>query len=403
MARVKLDHFFVGFDNSSVWVGNNVSDYPFVSVVVPVFNGADTVEELLLSLLALDYPAERHEIIVVDNGSTDRTREIVGRYPVSLLEERETQGASAARNKGITHAWGDIIAFTDADCVADRDWLRFLVADHGDPSIGGFAGEIRGHEPARSRIEALYNRRHLLSPFRFEEADDGTRKVVLKRRAPVQPRTSLERLWVRLGLVTYYRKRPPIPPLHHAATANVAYRRSVFDEVGLFDVDLLRGQDPDFSWRMQLNSSYRFHPAPKAIIYHKHRTTVSDFFSQRRKHGLARILILDKYVGLEPDVRRQALLESCLNLVCVCPYTLAVLGYRIARTLIYGRPCPMYLYETLISLLSDVGYNYGRIKALAEMADSRGRNLIAADRNAQGLTRPNTNSSSREDQRGVST
>lgn len=339
-----------------------MSEQPFVSVVVPVFNGAKIIEDLLLSLLALDYPAERHEIIVVDNGSTDHTRQIVERYPVRLLEERETRGPAAARNKGITHARGDIVAFTDADCVADRDWLKMLVADHKDPGIGGFVGEIRGHEPALTKLEAVYNRKRALSPFQFEDSADGTQKVVFKRRVPVEPLTNLERLWVRLGLITYYRKRPPFPPLCYAATANVAYRKAVFDEVGLFDVNLLRGQDIDFSWRMQLNSSYRFHPAPEAIIYHRHRATVSELFSQRQSHGLARVLILDKYVGLDPSIRRQVILEGCLNIVFGFPYMLAVLGFRGIKALIYGQPHSTYLYEPLVSYIGLVGNNCRRIE-----------------------------------------
>lgn len=338
-------------------------DRPFVSVVVPVFNEADTIGELLVSLLALDYPTDRYEIIVVDNGSTDHTCQIVEKYPVRLLEERETQGPAAARNKGILYAHGDIIAFTDADCVADPNWLRMLVADHEDPNIGGFAGDIKGCEPARTKVEAVYNHYRALSPFRFEDQADGVQKAVLKRRAPIQPRTSLERLWVRLGLITYYRKRPPIPPLCYAPTANVAYRRVVFEKVGLFDIGLLRGQDIDFAWRMQLHSDYRFHAAPEAIIHHKHRATISEFFSQRQRYGLARILILDKYLGLDSGIRRQAVLESCLNIVFGCPYFLAALGYRGLKSVLYGQPYPMYLYEPLVNWISDLGYNYGRIKA----------------------------------------
>ena len=340
-----------------------MSDWPFVSVVVPVFNGVRTIEELLTSLLALDYPVDRYEIIIVDNGSTDDTRQIVERYPVTLLEEREIRGAAAARNKGIMHARGDIIAFTDADCVADRNWLKMLVTAHQDPTIGAFAGEVKGQEPARTRVEAVYNYNRILSPFHQGKASaDGGPKLELKRRAPIQPRTSLERLWVRLGLITYYRKRPPIPPLHHAPTANVAYRRTVLEEIGLFDASLVHGEDPDLAWRMQLNSSYRFHPAPEAIVYHKYQTTLSEVFSHRRGYGLARILILDKYIGLTPDIRRQAILESCLNIILGCPHFIATLGYRSLRALVYGQPYPTYLYEPLVNWVSDLGYNYGRIK-----------------------------------------
>ncbi len=365
-----------------------MSKQPFVSVVIPVFNAADMIDELLQSLLVLDYPADHYEIIVVDNGSTDNTRQLVEKYPVILLEERETPGPAAARNKGIRHARGEIIAFTDADCVADRNWLKMLVADHEDLSIGAFAGDVRGCEPAQTVIEAVYNQKRYLSPFRFETPGTGGQKAVLKQRAPIEPRSRLERLWVRLGLVTYYQRRAPLPPMHSAPTANVAYRREVFDQVGLFDISLLRGQDVDFAWQMQLNSNYKFHGAPEAVIYHRHRVTVSELYLQRQRYGLSRILILDKYLGLDANVRRQAILESSLNIVFSLPYTLAMLGYRGLKAAIRGQPYSTYLYEPLVNLLGDVGYNYGRIKTCLAGLPPSGQKAASQDRVRVNMTQP---------------
>jgi hypothetical protein len=122
-------------------------DWPFVSIIVPVYNGSRSIDALLTSLLALDYPADRCEILIVDNKSTDDTCERVQRYPVTLLEETEIQSSYAARNRGIRAAKGGIIAFTDADCVADPDWLRNLLADHQDHHWAGFAGGFEAYPP----------------------------------------------------------------------------------------------------------------------------------------------------------------------------------------------------------------------------------------------------------------
>jgi glycosyltransferase involved in cell wall biosynthesis len=70
-----------------------VNEWPFVSIIVPVYNGSRTIDALLSSLLALDYPADRREILIVDNQSTDDTRERIQRYPVTLLEETEIQSS----------------------------------------------------------------------------------------------------------------------------------------------------------------------------------------------------------------------------------------------------------------------------------------------------------------------
>jgi glycosyltransferase involved in cell wall biosynthesis len=88
-------------------------EWPFASIVVPVFNGGDTIDDLLRSLLALNYPQELCEIIVVDNDSNDDTPQRVQQYPVTLLYESEIHSYFAARNRGIRAARGDIIVSTD--------------------------------------------------------------------------------------------------------------------------------------------------------------------------------------------------------------------------------------------------------------------------------------------------
>src|SRR5262245_56398582 len=88
---------------------------PSVSVIVPVYNGAQSIGNCIESLLKQDYP--NYDIIVVNNNSTDNTVEIVRKYPVRLVFCLE-RGPAAARNAGINTSTADIIAFTDADCLA---------------------------------------------------------------------------------------------------------------------------------------------------------------------------------------------------------------------------------------------------------------------------------------------
>src|SRR5215470_11479521 len=99
---------------------------PSVSVVVPVRNGERTIEACLTSILRSDYPEALREVVVVDNASTDRTADIVRRYPVKHVHE-PVRGRSHARNRGIQSSAGHIVAFTDADCVVAGSWLRELV------------------------------------------------------------------------------------------------------------------------------------------------------------------------------------------------------------------------------------------------------------------------------------
>jgi cellulose synthase/poly-beta-1,6-N-acetylglucosamine synthase-like glycosyltransferase len=99
---------------------------PEISVIVPVFNAERYLERCITALLEQDFPTERYEVILVDNNSTDSSATIARRHErVRLLREPD-QGAYAARNTGIRAAKGDIIAFTDPDCVPARGWLTSI-------------------------------------------------------------------------------------------------------------------------------------------------------------------------------------------------------------------------------------------------------------------------------------
>jgi hypothetical protein len=90
---------------------------PAVSIVVPVYNRAGEIGDCLEALLAQNYPTYRLEIIIVDDGSTDGTAEVVSRYPVRLIKQPQNRGQSAARNAGVRAAQGEIVAYIDSDCI----------------------------------------------------------------------------------------------------------------------------------------------------------------------------------------------------------------------------------------------------------------------------------------------
>lgn len=103
---------------------------PFVSVVTPVYNDPEGIRMTLESVTDQTYPEEAYEILAVDNNSDDGTRAVIEEYCefypdlVHLAVENETQGQSAALNKGIQHAHGSLIAFIDADMTVERTWLE---------------------------------------------------------------------------------------------------------------------------------------------------------------------------------------------------------------------------------------------------------------------------------------
>lgn len=124
---------------------------PSVSKIVPVYNGENTVANCVESILTQTYPSNRLEIIIVDNKSKDNTLEILKPYDdarkIIILSETKKLNAYGARNTGIAAAMGDVIAFTDADCVAEPNWILELVKPFQNLSVGCVAGAIIPFEP----------------------------------------------------------------------------------------------------------------------------------------------------------------------------------------------------------------------------------------------------------------
>ena len=232
-------------------------DYPFVSVIVPVLNREKTIGACLDSLLNLDYP--QFEVIVVDGGSRDRTREIVAEHPVKLLIDVR-RGVYAARNTGVKAAKGEMVFFTDSDCIADRNVLKNLVRNFADVGIEGVGGQISSYNPTNS----------------VERFADLAGIVKFNR-----PKGLLE--WNKNTLLSggFY-------------TANAIYRKRIIEEVGGFDEDFtFGGGDYDFAWRIQ-RAGYRLTFDPEAIVYHAHRSTLSGLVKQFFGYGEAQALKLKK-------------------------------------------------------------------------------------------------------------
>ena len=116
---------------------------PSVAVIVPAYNAEATIDDCVRSLLELRYPPERAELRIVDNGSSDGTIDALSRYRdrIVLMRERK-RGAAAARNAGVAGTRAEIVAFTDADCVVDPDWLERVVAPLEDARVAVAGGTI---------------------------------------------------------------------------------------------------------------------------------------------------------------------------------------------------------------------------------------------------------------------
>lgn len=236
-----------------------------VSVVMPVYNGEATITRAVSGVLRQDYPADRYEVIVVDNASTDRTPDLLAAFGPRVRVLRETTpGASAARNTGIRASRHPHIAFIDADCIPDASWLGELVhAATGPEAADLVGGRIVAHEP-RSPVETF-----------VETVMDQERAICVYR-----------------------------PP--SAVTANLMARRDLLCALGLFDESLRRGQDVDLSYRAHFERGARFGYAERAVVRHVNPRTLPALFRKGVQHGLAAAGVLGKHsarVGQTP-IRR---------------------------------------------------------------------------------------------------
>ncbi len=291
-----------------------------ITVGVAAFNSAETLPGLLDSLLTQQYPLEGFEVVIADNGSTDATaavvREYAARGPVRLVPARRRRGPAVARNAVIAAARGEIVAFTDSDCLAHPYWLREIEPGFSDANVGCVAGAIVAGEP-QSPTERYYARHKILS-----------QDFVLAH-----------------------------PFLPYAQTANAAFRREVFDRVGAFDEGLITGEDADFLWRMQLQTQYRLIYRPEAVVWHRHRGTARGLLRQTIGWGTGHALVYKKYRGVVPRDSWGRLLSDYRRIL-----GLAGLSLRYWLAARSGRAGPDLLEEAYLSLLFEAGIRFGRWK-----------------------------------------
>src|SRR3990172_1947954 len=113
-----------------------------VSVIVPAYNAQKTIGQCIDALLVQKYPRENYEVIVIDDGSTDGTAEVAKAYPVKYLYQIN-QGPATARNVGVREALGEIILFTDSDCVPFDNWIAEMVKPFEDKEVVAVKGAYK--------------------------------------------------------------------------------------------------------------------------------------------------------------------------------------------------------------------------------------------------------------------
>lgn len=218
-------------------------DKPFVSVIIPVYNDSARLQKTLQALYLQTYPYARYEVIVVDNASdnSEEVPAVVRRFPNAIALYEAKRGSYAARNRGIATARGEIIAFTDSDCIPHTDWILAGVRSLLDnPKAGLIAGHIEfffaGHSPTVGEyVDSIFHLRQ-------------------EHYSRVQ---------------------------HFGATGNVFTWRSVFDHVGEFNDQLYSMGDKEWGQRVWA-AGYEVVYSPKVIVRHPARNTQELLAKTRR-------------------------------------------------------------------------------------------------------------------------
>jgi GT2 family glycosyltransferase len=211
-----------------------------VSVIVPFYNAREDIVECVESILNQDLREKSCEIILVDNASSDDGRALLEQFKdrITVITEKR-KGHGFARNRGLSCARGEIIAFMDSDCVASQDWLEQLVDSLKRSGSAAVAGEIKAFRP-HTDVEAFYE-----------------------------------------GLMSQKKNLSYDHP--YAVTANLAVSRSVFKDVA-FDNMFSQTEDVDFCWRLQ-ERGFRISYQPGALVYHKNIKTRGQLFKKVFQQG----------------------------------------------------------------------------------------------------------------------
>lgn len=296
---------------------------PKVSIIVAAYNSQDTIEECLKSILALNYPTDFFEVIVMDGGSKDSTVEIAERFPVKVVSIR--LNAPAAYNYATKIASYPILGFIDADAKVEDEWLNKLAPHLAEPKVAGVSGSIEtwNHENpwARSIGYELKNR------------------------------------YQRIGKYT-----------GRIATMNLLLKKAVIDEAGGWDEKLPSQYDTDLGFRISAKG-YKIAYEPNAVCYHFNRPTLSTYYRQQLQYGKNTLKLYFKHGRL---ARGDEITDVGMNIQPV--FLLGIVAFFILGIAPVFRL--LWVVSGLILLAMSIYFFYSAVKISIKYHDSTALRLF---------------------------
>lgn len=270
------------------------------SIIIPVYNRPDEVDELLQSLTRQTF--RDFEVLVVEDGSSVPCHDVVGKYNGQLLLryfKKPNSGPGQTRNYGAERSQGEYLIILDSDCILPPDYLAAVEKELQTALADAFGGPDRAHE-SFSDIQKAIN--YSMTSFFTTGGIRGGKKKMDK---------------------------------FYPRSFNMGVRREVYLALGGFS-KMRFGEDIDFSIRI-FKAGYRCRLFPDAWVYHKRRTDLKKFFKQVHNSGIARINLYKKYPG-------------SLKLVHLLPalFTLGTAVLFIGTIFCPYAPLPLLLYALLV-------------------------------------------------------
>jgi GT2 family glycosyltransferase len=222
------------------------------SIIIPTFNGASRIGNCLDSLV--NQTKDRDiEILVVDDGSTDKTASVVRSYSSVRLIAQANAGPASARNRGALEATGKILLFTDDDCVPMPDWLDAMLEPFQNPEVVGAKGIYRTHQQ------------------------------------------SLAARFVQIEYEDKYQLMAGLPSIDFIDTYSAGFRRDRFLEMAGYDTSfpVACAEDVELSYRMSARG-WKMKFVPAAIVYHTHPDTFLRYLKKKYKFAFWRVLAVRK-------------------------------------------------------------------------------------------------------------
>jgi glycosyltransferase involved in cell wall biosynthesis len=238
----------------------------FISVIVPAYNAATTIDRCLDAVAQQTAPREGYEILVVDDGSADETCIRVTQHRGVSLLTQDHAGPAAARNRGVERARGEIVLFTDADCAPAPDWIEHMVAPFGMSQAPQPAAQ-----PPVAGVKGAYLTRQRALVARFVQIEYEERYDRMAREEAID----------------------------FVDTYSAGYGREILIQNGGFDTSfpVASVEDQELSFRLA-RRGYRLVFVPQARVYHwGHPHTVAAYWRRKFKIGYWKVAVVRRHPG----------------------------------------------------------------------------------------------------------